>query len=82
MAEDVVIIWGHSVKNSNISRNMSLYKDSYAFCSSRNISYRTSYLMDINFWSSLDSRDVVPVPQPAQKPWRKTWKSMDVARQN
>ena len=36
--------------------------------------------MLINCWSSLASREVVPVPGPAQKPWRTLWKSMEVVR--
>ena len=62
---------------SNISRHLDLSKASCALCSSRNITYRTSYLKATSCWISLASRVAVPVPRPALNPWRKSWKVME-----
>ena len=63
-----------------IPSKMSLLKALYELRRSRNISNRTSYLMDTNFWISSFSREAVPVPLPAWKPWKILWKAMEVVR--
>ena len=59
---------------------MSLSKTSYAFFRSRKIAYKTYSLMYVNRWISLALREVVPVPRPAQKLWRTSWKEMEVMK--
>ena len=46
--------------------HLSLCRLPYNFWRSRNISWRTTYLMAVNYWISLASREAVPILSPAQ----------------